>query len=166
MKLLSSGIGRQAIWTECTAKSSKYKRFSPLCNPTSNRFWRSCLPRGPLLSFLMLILERFLEASQNSYNYKGIKEARLCHFNMSSLGIALVALGRKRCAGKLKEFLPEQWQVGGCKVRTHTCWVYLFIQLKLWLQQSVSETGHTTTMFPRLILLFLVLLTYQGTMWF
>lgn len=121
--------------------------------------------QGPLLSFLMLILEHFLEASQNSYNYKGIKEARLFHFNMSSLGIDLVPLGRKRCAGKLKEFLPEQWQVGGCKVRTHTCWVCLFIQLKLWLQQSVSETGHTTTMFPCLILLFLVLLIYQRTIW-
>lgn len=67
MKLLSVIIGRQAIWTERTAKSEA-QMFLAIVKSHKQQVLKELASQGPLCSLLTFIIEHFSEVpSRNSY---------------------------------------------------------------------------------------------------
>lgn len=109
IKLLSVVIGRQAIWTERTAKS-QVQMFFAIVQSHKQQVLEELASQGPLFSLLMFILEHFFRAAQQELlcNYNRMNEPRLCHFKIASPNNDLVLLDRRNCAGKLEEVVANE----------------------------------------------------------
>lgn len=83
MKLLSSVIGCQAIWTERPAKS-QVQMLPATVRSHKQQVLEGLASWGPLLSLTMFILEHFLEAAQQELLriYNRMNDSRPCHFEV------------------------------------------------------------------------------------